>query len=41
MTLDLTGVTLCYIAGFGRSGSTVLDVLLGNHPEVLSLGEVS
>ena len=31
---------LLYIAGSGRSGSTLLDLLLGNHPEVSGLGEV-
>ena len=30
---------LVYIAGYGRSGSTLLDIVLGNHPEVVSLGE--
>jgi hypothetical protein len=30
-----------YIAGYGRSGSTVLSVILGNHPEITSVGEVS
>jgi hypothetical protein len=29
-----------YIAGEGRSGSTVLDVLLGAHPEVFGAGEL-
>jgi hypothetical protein len=29
-----------YIAGYGRSGSTVLDVLLGGHPRVVSVGEL-
>jgi hypothetical protein len=29
-----------YISGYGRSGSTLLDVLLGNLPGVVSLGEV-
>jgi hypothetical protein len=29
-----------YIAGYGRSGSTLLDILLGSHPRVQSLGEV-
>lgn len=29
-----------YIAGYGRSGSTVLDIILGNHPEMCSVGEV-
>lgn len=30
-----------YIAGYGRSGSTVLDVLLGNHPAMVSIGEAT
>ena len=29
-----------YIAGYGRSGSTVLDILLGNHPKIASGGEL-
>jgi hypothetical protein len=28
-----------YIAGYGRSGSTVLATVLGNHPEIASIGE--
>lgn len=31
--------TIVYIAGYGRSGSTLLDLLLGMHPAVRSLGE--
>jgi hypothetical protein len=30
-----------YIAGYGRSGSTVLDVILGNHSHFVGIGEVS
>lgn len=30
-----------YIAGYGRSGSTVLDVLLGSHSQMLSTGELT
>jgi len=30
-----------YIMGYGRSGSTILDVLLNQHPDVLSGGEVA
>ena len=29
-----------YIAGAGHSGSTVLDISLGNHPEIASVGEL-
>jgi hypothetical protein len=29
-----------YIMGAGRSGSTVLDTILGNHPEIVSVGEL-
>jgi len=38
MTADVPKVL--YIAGYGRSGSTVLDVLLGSHPRLVSVGEV-
>lgn len=31
---------MLYIAGYGRSGSTVLDVLLSGHPRVASVGEL-
>ena len=30
-----------YIAGVGRSGSTILDSVLGNHPLIQSVGELS
>jgi hypothetical protein len=32
--------TVIYVAGYGRSGSTILDILLGSLPQVTSLGEV-
>ena len=32
---------IIYIMGYGRSGSTLLDIILGNHPEIQSLGEVA
>jgi Sulfotransferase family len=32
---------ILYIAGYGRSGSTLLDIVLGNHPENVGVGEVS
>ncbi len=34
-------VQLIYIAGYGRSGSTLLDALLGNHPRIFGAGELS
>jgi hypothetical protein len=33
--------TLLYVFGSGRSGSTLLDLLLSGHPRVLALGELS
>lgn len=32
---------LVYIAGVARSGSTVLDSVLGNHPQIQSVGELA
>lgn len=32
---------IVYIAGYGRSGSTLLDMILGQHPAVVSAGEVT
>lgn len=32
---------IVYIGGFGRSGSTVLDMLLGAHPRLFGAGEVT
>lgn len=34
-------VRVLYILGCGRSGSTILDTILGNHPEMESVGEAS
>jgi sulfotransferase family protein len=36
-----TAAGLLYISSSGHSGSTLLDVLLGNHPSISSLGEVN
>lgn len=36
-----THVRVLYIIGAGRSGSTILDVVLGNHPDIESTGELS
>src|SRR3712207_9283100 len=35
-----TPVKVLKITGLGRSGSTILDVVLGNHPRIESVGEV-
>ena len=40
MTHTETPVKVLKITGLGRSGSTILDVVLGNHPQVESVGEV-
>ena len=34
-------VTVIYIGGYGRSGSTILDVILGNHPAFFGAGELT
>lgn len=30
-----------YVAGYGRSGSTLFDLILSNHPDLIGLGECS
>jgi hypothetical protein len=37
----VTMAKVLYIAGYGRCGSTVLATVLGNHPQMVSVGEVS
>ena len=34
-------IRVLYIAGYGRSGTTVLDVALGQHPAVIGAGEIA
>lgn len=34
-------ISVIYIIGAGKSGSTVLDTILGNHPEIESVGELA
>ena len=34
-------IRVLYIAGAGHSGSTFLDIMLGNHPDVFGAGELS
>ncbi len=36
-----TPLRVLYVLGCGRSGSTVVDTILGNHPDVVSAGEVT
>jgi hypothetical protein len=36
-----SAVEVLYVLGHGRSGSTLLDIVLGNHPEIESTGEVT
>ena len=31
---------ILYISGYGRGGSTALDILLGNHPHIVGVGEL-
>lgn len=39
MTME-NRVSVLFIAGGGRTGSTFLDTVLGNHPDVASYGEL-
>ena len=32
---------ILYIAGYGRCGSTILDIILNGHPEITGVGEVT
>jgi hypothetical protein len=41
MTHTETPVKVLKITGLGRSGSTILDVVLGNHSQIESVGEAS
>ena len=34
-------VRVVYVAGYGRSGTTLLDVALGQHPQVIGSGEIA
>lgn len=34
-------IRVVYIAGAGHSGSTLLDVVLGSHPDIVAVGELS
>jgi hypothetical protein len=36
----MTSLRVLYIAGWGRSGSTLLDLMVGQHPAVCSVGEL-
>ena len=40
MSLGEPPLKVIYITGFGHNGSTLLDTMLGNHPDVLSVGEI-
>lgn len=41
MRSDENPVTVLYIMGAGRSGSTLLDMILGSHPDMLGAGELT
>ena len=34
-------IRVVYIAGYGRSGTTLLDIVLGQHPDVVGAGEIA
>lgn len=35
------GIPVIYIAGYGRSGTTLLDIALGQHPAIMGGGEIA
>lgn len=35
-----SAIPVLYVAGYGRSGSTVVDISLGQHPDIFGAGEV-
>lgn len=39
--VDAAPVRVIYIAGYGRSGTTLLDIALGQHPAVMGGGEIA
>lgn len=41
MELNQCKVKVIYIMGASRSGSTILDTVLGNHPQIESVGELT
>ncbi len=38
---DQGAIKLIYVAGYGRSGTTLLDIALGEHPAIMGAGEVA
>lgn len=41
ITIEPAPVKVIYIAGYGRSGSTLLDIALGQHPSIMGGGEIT
>ncbi len=41
MPLQRPPTKIVYIAGYGRSGTTLLDTVLGNHPQMFGAGELT
>ncbi|WP_327753318.1 sulfotransferase [Sphingobium sp. SJ10-10] len=40
-TAERAAVKLIYVAGYGRSGTTLIDIALGEHPAIMGAGEVT
>lgn len=38
---NATSIPVLYIAGYGRSGTTLLDIALGQHPAIMGGGEIA
>jgi len=37
----MENANVIYISGYGRSGSTLLDIILGSHPSIMGTGELA
>ena len=41
MSLETKPQSVCYVGGIGRSGSTILDLLLSQSPEIFGVGQLA
>lgn len=41
MTREPARIVVGHITGYGRSGSTIFDIILGGHPDIAGVGEIT